>query len=143
MKIPASLFPAVITGSLLLGAGVPRAGEHHHHKISHPASSLEARQAIRSQLDSAGVALEAGNLAGIHDVSEAINAAVPGLDKDSTLDATKKKRVKSYGRNIKKLSDKMHLLADAGKLEETRKEAGKLKVQVDLLDKQFPHEEHP
>ena len=81
--------------------------------------------------------LDAGRLNRIHGFAEAIDEAAKDLDKDSTLDGMKKKRVQGYVKNIAKLTDMMHDAADEKKLGETKKAEKKLKAQIELLDKQF------
>ncbi len=99
--------------------------------------------ALDTHLQEIGAQLTAGKLDGMHEHAEGIEAATKNLDKDTTLDATKKKRVKGYIKNIAKLADKLHDAADAKKLDETKKAYGQLKAQVELLDKQFAHAHKP
>lgn len=87
--------------------------------------------------------LVANNLAGIHGHDEAIQTAVGGLDRDSTLTDAKRKKVQGYAKNVQKISGRLHGAADAKNLDLARKELVKLKAQVELLDRQFGHSHKP
>ncbi len=106
-------------------------------------SSHDGMTALYAHLKEVETQLAAGKLEGMHEHAEAIEAATKDLDKDTTLDASKKKRVQGYAKNIAKLADKLHDAADEKKLDETKKAFAKLKAQVDLLDKQFTHSHKP
>lgn len=106
-------------------------------------SSHDGMTELYAHLQEIETKLAAGQLDGMHEHAEAIEAATKDLDKDTTLDASKKKRVQGYAKNIAKLADKLHDAADEKKLDETKKAFAKLKAQVDLLDKQFAHSHKP
>ncbi len=98
---------------------------------------------IYGQIHEIDSLLAIGKLNTMHEHAEAIEKATQDLDKDSTLNDVKKKRVQGYGKNLRTLADKMHDAADAKKLEETKSEFAKLKAQADLLDKQFSKSHKP
>jgi hypothetical protein len=143
-----------IAGVLLLGVSGTQAheGEDHSKGEVHAADSVKAGAVMSShdgmtalyvQLQEVESLLAQGKLGGMHAHADAIGAATKDLDKDTTLDASKKKRVQGYVKNVAKLADKMHDAADANKLDETKKVFTQLKAQVDLLDKQFAHSHKP
>ena len=150
-KLPLTAF---IAGVLLLGVSGSWAheGEEHAKSDAHAGDPMKAGPVMSShdgmtalyvQLQEIDTLLAAGKLAGMHEHAEAIEAATKDLDKDTTLNASKKKRVRGYVKNVAKLADKMHDAADANKPDETRKAFAQLKAQVDLLDKQFAHSHRP
>lgn len=148
MKNAKLTLSTVFAGALLFGAaGIPaHEGEKHSADSSQAGATMSSHDgmtALYMHLHEIEEQLSAGKLEGMHEHAEAIEAATKDLDKDTTLDATKKKRVQGYAKNIAKLGDKLHDAADAKKLEETKKEFAKLKAQVDLLDKQFSHSHKP
>jgi len=51
--------------------------------------------------------------------------------------------VQGYVKNVLRLTGRMHASADAKKLDQAKADFGKLKAQVDLLDKQFAHSHKP
>jgi pyruvate/oxaloacetate carboxyltransferase len=145
---------AVLAGALLLGYSSVFAHEGEEHakaavhsgepgKTSGGMSTHDGMTALYAHLQEIDAQLKPGKLEGMHEHAEAIEAATKDLDKDSTLDATKKKRVQGYMKNVAKLADKLHDAADEKKLDETKKAFGQLKAQVDLLDKQFAHSHKP
>ncbi len=97
----------------------------------------EGLKNMHAQLDSADKYLAAGKLDRMHVFAEAIEGAVVGIDKDTSLDAMKQKRVSGCVKNIAKLAKELDENGDANKLEETRKTIKKLKAQAELLEKQF------
>lgn len=139
-----------------LVAGVPALHAdkgHDHSQHAHPASdsakggaamsSHDGMTALYLHLGEMETELAAGSLEGIHGHDENIRAAVRDLDKDTTLTAEKKKRVQGYGKNVLKLTGKIHVSADGKNLDQARKDFAKLQAQVDLLDKQFGHSHKP
>lgn len=120
--------------------GHAESAEHHEH--GQAGGSGAALAILAAHLDSVNTDLAADRLDRIHDHSEAMNAAVKGLDEDPSLDAAKRKRVAGYIKNIAKLTDSMHDAAHAEKAQDARKWAKKLTAQVELLDKQFAAKAH-
>lgn len=154
MKNPTFSLGAAMATALLFGAAGVQADEGHGHSgHGHHAadtagsaaimSSHDGMTALYQHLGEMETALAAGSLDGIHHHSEALTASVRDLDKDTTLSADKKKRVRGYVKNVLKLSDKLHHSADAKKEDQAKKDLAKLKAQVDLLDKQFAHSHKP
>lgn len=144
--------------ALHAGAGPKGHGDHEGHdhaKHDHAVDSAAAGTALGSLGSHGGMSalyrhlgemeqeLAAGNLAGIHGHDEAIQAAVRGLDTDTSLTEAKRKRVQGYAKNVQRLSGKMHAAADGKKLDQVKADFAKLKAQVDLLDKQFGHSHKP
>ena len=154
MKITKLTLSTVFAGATLLGVTGARGDEGHDHTKgeAHSMDSMkngavmgshEGLRALDAHLEEIEAQLAAGKLDGMHEHAEAIEATTKDLDKDTTLDATKKKRVQGYVKNIAKLADKLHDAADEKKLDQTKKEFAKLKAQVNLLDKQFAHSHMP
>jgi hypothetical protein len=118
-----------------------KAGQHAHdsaapHRHAHvEAGSGESLAALRSHVDAMEKELASGDLKGIHGHDEAIQAVARTLGADTTLKGDNAKRIQGFARNIAKLSGKMHLAADKKDLEQARKEFGKLKAQLGLLEK--------
>lgn len=81
--------------------------------------------------------LAAGDPEGFHAHDDAVQLAVRGFDRDASLPPEKRKRVQGYVKNVRRLVHKIHHLAEGKKFEPAKKELGKLKAQVDLLEKQF------
>jgi hypothetical protein len=144
----------VFAGALLVSVAGTRADEGHDQakgeahsmdsmKKGAVMSSHDGMTALYAHLQEIETQLAAGKLDGMHEHAEAIKAATRELDKDTTLEAAKKKRVQGYVKNAAKLADKLHEAADAKKPDETQKEFAKLKAQIDLLDKQFAHSHKP
>jgi hypothetical protein len=120
------------------------AGHDHGGAHDHPVmSSHDGMVALYKHLAEMETELAAGTLDGVHGHDEAIQAAVKGLHKDTTLTEAKRKKVQGYAKNVQKISGKMHGAADAKNLDQARKELAKLKAQIDLLDKQFGHSHKP
>lgn len=154
MKNSTFTFSAAFAGALLFGASTVQADDGHGHTGhgDHAAgtatnvafmSSHDGMTALYKHLGEMEAELSAGKLDGIHNHFEAITASVKDLDKDTSLTADKKKRVNGYVKNVLKLSDKLHHSADGNKPDQAKKDLAKLKVQVDLLDKQFAHSHKP
>lgn len=173
MSVAKTTLHALFAGALSLCAPALRAGEghdhakHDHSKHDHPKhdhaahghgnhghahaaapagtpmSSHDGMANLYKHLGEMEKELSAGSLDGIHGHDEAIQAAVKDLDKDTTLQEARKKRVQGYVKNVQRLSGKMHASADAKKLDQVKADFGKLKAQVDLLDKQFAHSHKP
>jgi hypothetical protein len=127
----------------LAGVMLAFAGIHAQAGATQPASLPSGMPALYAQVGEIEALLSAGKLDDMHKHAEAIDAAAKMLDRDSTLDATHKRRVQGYVKNLAKLADKMHDAADGKKLDETRKAFSQVKAQVDLLDKQFAHSHKP
>lgn len=143
---------------LLAGARASRAEDHsghsHHHSngaaAAHPEkakgktmSSHDGMTALYAHIREIEKAFASGDMAGIHDHAEDMGTAMKDLDKDSTLTPEKKKRVQGYVKNVGRLAHKLHDFADANKADQAKREFGKLKAQVDLLDRQFAHSHKP
>jgi hypothetical protein len=148
MKNTTLTLSTVFAAAILFGYTGVRAHEGEDHAKSGMRSMDSARagegmSALYVHLQEIDAQLTAGDLGGMHEHAEAIEAATKDLDKDTTLDATRKKRVEGYVKNVNKLADKLHDAADEKKLDETKKAFGQLKAQVDLLDKQFAHSHKP
>ncbi len=153
MKMSILTLNAVIAGSIAFGAQSAHADKGHDHsthahasdsaKTGATMSSHDGMTALYQHLGEMEKEITAGKLDGIHGHDDAIQAAVKDLDKDTTLTAEKKKRVQGYVKNVLKLSGKLHVASDGKKLDQARKDLGKLKAQVDLLDKQFAHSHKP
>lgn len=144
----------LLTGALLASApGVRAHGGEKHGEEKGPAaetsgagaviSSRGGMTAIYAHLNALQGQLDSAILDKVHGHAIAIDSAAKDLDQDPKLDAARKKRVQGYVKNIAKLADAMHDAADGKKLAETRKAFGKLRMQVDLLDKQFAHSRKP
>lgn len=163
--VKSTLLTSLFTGVLFMG--LPTAHEHDHgvtqdhpEKASMPATDTTGTAGVTGAksmtgttvrsvarttalagldafLDSVNTDLSAGKMNRIHEFAEKMNETIKNLDQDTTLVPTKKKRVQGYIKNIAKITDSMHDAADAKKLDETKKWAKKLKVQADLMDKQF------
>ena len=123
MKNTKLTLSTVFAGALLFGYTGPHAheGEEHAKGDAHSMGSEKSvggmgshasLAALDTHLQEIGAQLTAGKLDGMHEHAEAIEAATKDLDKDTTLDATKKKRVQGYVKNIAKLADKLHDAAD-------------------------------
>lgn len=108
-----------------------------------PMTSHDGMTSLYRHLEEMEKELAADNLGGFHGHDEAIQAAVKGLDKDTSLTAARRKRVQGYVNNVLRLSGKLHAAADGNKLDQAKKDFPKLKAQVDLLDKQFAHTHKP
>ena len=160
MKDPTFTLSAAFAGALLLGAAIVQGDEGDDHSHSHGQSgkgeqaadtaagaavmkSHDGMTALYKHIGEMETELAAGKLDGIHDHFDAIAASVKDLDKDTSLSAEKKKRVQGYVKNVLKLSDTIHHSADGNKPDQAKKDLGKLKAQVDLLDKQFAHSHKP
>lgn len=160
MKNSKLTLSALLAGASLLGApGLHAAGSNEHaggHDHSqhggHAADSSkggavmtshDGMTALYKHLGEMEAGFTAGKLETIHDHAEAMGASVKDLDKDTSLTAEKKKRVRGYVKNIIRLADKVHHSADGKKLDQARKDFAKLQAQVDLLDKQFAHSHKP
>jgi hypothetical protein len=162
MKYSKFTLSAVVAGALFMGVPGLMAGEEHDHsKHEHsdhavhnghsgePAisgavmSSHDGMTALYGHLQEISSALEAGNVEGVHNHAEEIEASVKDLDKDTSLTEAKKKRVQGYVKNVRKLAGKVHHAADEKKMDLAKKEFAKLQAQVDLLDKQFAHSHKP
>lgn len=150
MKTMKLTLSTLFTGAILLAGTGVRADEGHDHTgdVPHAAektgkSSHAGMTAIYAHLQAIKGQLDSSKLNLIHEHAMAIDSAAKDLDQDPSLDAAKKKRVQGYVKNIAKIADVMHDAADEKKLDETKKAFGKLKAQVDLLDKQFSHSHNP
>jgi hypothetical protein len=150
MKNTKLTLSTIFAGALLFGYTGARAheGKEHAKGDAHAMGSEKSVGGMSShasladldtQLQEISAQLMAGKLDGMHEHAEAIEAVTKDLGKDTTLDATKKKRVQGYVKNIAKLADKLHDAADEKKIEETKKAFSQLQAQVVLLDKQFGH----
>lgn len=145
---------ALFAGVLLLGtSGVwAHGGEDHSQGDGHATDAAKGEKAISShdgmtalyaRLREIETRLAEGKLDAIHGLAEGMAADTEDLDKDTTLDATKKKRVQGYVKNVARLAGRLHDAADANKPDAAKKEFAKLKAQVDLLDGQFAHSHKP
>lgn len=156
MKNSTFTLSAAFAGALFFGASAVQADDGHGHGHaghgSHAAdttastavmSSHDGMTALYKHLGEMEAELASGKLDGIHHHLEALTASVKDLDKDTSLTADKKKRVKGYVKNVLKLSDKLHHSADGNKPDQAKKDLAKLNAQVDLLDKQFAHSHKP
>jgi hypothetical protein len=120
-------------------------GKHEHAGHEHAAPDttgpvLGAREglaSLRKHLGEMEQELAASRAEGFHAHDDAVQAAVRGLDRDSTLAADKRKRVQGYVKNVRRLVHKIHHQAEGKKFDTAKKELAKLKAQVDLLEKQF------
>lgn len=157
MKRSKYLFRAAFACALLIGAPDVRAEEGHDHgkhdhkkdhapqpeKHSSAMSSHDGMSALYAHLQEIAASLDSGRVEGVHGHAEAIRSSVKDLDKDTSLTAAKKTRVRGYVKNVIKLADKVHHAADGKKVEQAKKDFSKLQAQVDLLDKQFAHSHKP
>jgi hypothetical protein len=154
MKITPLTLSTLFTGALLVSAPGIRAhgGEDHGGGAGHAAepagagldiSGQAGLESLHAHLKAIQAELDSAKLDRIHGHAMAIDSAAQGLDRDPGLDAARKKRVQGYAKNIARLADALHDAADGNKLPETQKAFGKLKAQVDLLDKQFAHARQP
>lgn len=153
MKSKLTLVSTLLAGALSCAVGLRAQNMADH--MAHPDSSALSKDSGKVSISHVGMtalyghireieaSLNTGKLDGMHEHAEAIQASVKDLDKEPNLEPAKKKRVQGYVKNIARLAGKMHDAADANKLDQTKKEFSKLKVQVDLLDKQFAHSHKP
>jgi hypothetical protein len=105
--------------------------------------SHDGMTALYARLHEIETRLAANQPDHFHEAMEGIATATRDLDRDTTLDAARKKRVQGYVKNVAKLMDKLHAAVDGKKPEEAKKALAQLKAQVDLLDKQFAHSHKP
>lgn len=163
---PLSMLPVLpaLVAALTLGAPALRAekghdhadhgkhdhGQHDHGKHDHAGHDHKAPDtsgpvlgvqaglvSLRKHLGEMEQELAASQAEGFHAHDDAVQAAVRGLDRDSTLSPDKRKRVQGYVKNVRRLAHKIHHQAEGKKFEVAKKELAKLKAQVDLLEKQF------
>ncbi|MEO6097403.1 MAG: hypothetical protein ABIW76_17840 [Fibrobacteria bacterium] len=160
MKTMHSKLITALAGAILIGVSSASAHEGVDHskekahvpetaKAASPASATpvmnthDGMTALYARLQEIEAQLAANQLGHIHDAVEGIAAATHDLDRDTTLDATKRKRVQGYVKNVATLMEKVHDAADGKQPDAAKKAFAQLKAQVDLLDKQFAHSHKP
>lgn len=151
MKKSDFILQTVLAGTLFAAAPTlpaDKSHDHSHHEHHHASdtamngmtqSTHEGMTSLYRHLGELEKELAAGNLNAIHNHDAGIQAAVKGLDQDTTLTADKRKRVQGYVKTMVRLSSRLHSSADEKLLGAARKDLPKLQATVDLLDKQFAH----
>ncbi len=94
---------------------------------------------LKHTRDGIAADIEAGTLEAIHDKIEALKAHVQSLLQHSTsLDPTKRERIESLVGQITKVAGTLHVAADAGDEDQTRREFKRLDGLLKLLQAQYP-----
>ncbi len=94
---------------------------------------------LKHTRDGIAADIEAGSLKAIHEKTEALEMQVQSLLEHSTsLDPKKRERVESLVGQITKLSGTLHVAADAGDEDRTRREFKRLDGLLKLLQAQYP-----
>lgn len=118
-----------------------KAGGHESHAAGGTASADlgSAWAALVAARDAIAADVESGSLGSVHAKAE----PVPGLAEDllarsSDLEASKRARVEGAVKQIARVADSLHEVADAGDEGRTRKELGRLDGLLELIRAQYP-----
>ncbi len=144
----AVLLALPVVGSADAGHGkkmesAPRAGghgDHDGHGMSTPANSgvRGAWSALMAARDGISADLEAGALNDIHAKSGPLPELVAGLLAQSgDLETSKRTRVEGAAKQVSRVADALHVAADRGDAERTRKELERLDGLLQLIRAQY------
>ncbi len=117
-------------------------GEQHDegHDDGGPGADLSGVwSSLKHTRDGIAADIEAGSLKAIHEKTEALETHVQSLLQQSTsLDPKKRERVESLVGQITKLGGTLHVAADAGDEDRSRREFKRLDGLLKLLQAQYP-----
>lgn len=98
-----------------------------------------AWMALESARDGIAADVESGSLADIHAKSEPLPGLVEALlEHSGGLDAGKRSRVEGAAKQVARVADALHVAADRGDAERTRKELSRLDGLLELIRAQYP-----
>jgi len=108
------------------------------------ADVASAWSALRGARDAIAARVEAGQLAGVHAESEKLAPLAQALlETSGELEPEKRARVEGAVKQLPKVADALHEAADAGKLEETRRQLTRLDGLLALIRAQYPPDAQP
>ncbi len=115
-------------------------GEHEGHGVSTPqAKSLAAAwTALMAARDAIAGDVESGALGDVHAKAETLAKLVAALvEQSGDLDAGKRARVEGAAKQLTRVGDALHVAADRGDADRTRKELGRLDGLLELIRAQY------
>ena len=120
-------------------------GGHHAAQEGHggakpaPASLAGAWTALMAARDAIAGDVESGALGGVHAKAEPLPELVAGLlEQSGDLDAGKRARVEGAAKQVTRVADALHVAADRGDGDRTRKELARLDGLLELIRAQYP-----
>ena len=117
-------------------------GDHHGAPGEHgsaPASLSGAWTALTAARDAIAADVESGALGDIHAKAEPLPELVAELlERSDDLDAGKRTRVEGAAKQVTRVADALHVAADRGDADRTRKELNRLDGLLELIRTQYP-----
>jgi len=114
-------------------------GEAHGGATAHPASLSSAWAAVKAARDGIAADVESGALKTIHAKAEPLPRLVEALlEQSGDLEAGKRARVEGAAQQVIRVADALHVAADKGDAERTRKELSRLDSLLQLIRAQYP-----
>ena len=128
----------MLAGGLLFNASV-QAAEKAGAQLKIPASSAEIWQAIDQEVEQLAVLIQAGKFEGVHHHAFAIRDLVAALPaRSGSMSADKLARVKSNGKFVATLAERLDTAGDARDKEETESNFRKLKSILAAIRTSYP-----
>ena len=114
-------------------------GGGHEGSASQPTNLSGAWTALTAARDGISADVESGALKDVHAKTEPLSELVAALLAQSgDLEAGKRKRVEGAAKQVTRVADALHVAADKGDAERTRKELSRLDSLLELIRAQYP-----